>query len=270
MCSVLKISRSRYYKETKDKPDESDLKKEIAGIFEASRKTYGTRRIKVELAKREHTVSRRRIGRIMREQGLISKYTRAKFKTAKDKCNEDEQKNIVNRQFNGQPPMRVIVSDLTYVRVGKKWNYICILIDLFNREIIGFSSGRNKDANLVKSAFYSVKSRLSNIEIFHTDRGREFSNETIDDIISTFGMQRSLSKKACPYDNAVAEATFKSFKTEFINDSNFDSLDQLQLQLFDYINWFNNHRLHSSLNYLSPSLFKAQNQIPYYFCLQNC
>ena len=270
MCNVLKVSRSRYYKEIKGKPDESELTKEVIEIFDASRKTYGTRRIKVELAKRGQTVSRRRIGRIMRENGLISKYTRAKFKPVKDKCNEDEQKNLVNRQFDSQPPMRVVVSDLTYVRVGKIWGYICILLDLYNREIIGFSSGRNKDANLVKSAFYSVKSSLSNIEIFHADRGREFRNEVIDDIISVFDIKRSLSKKACPYDNAVAEATFKSFKTEFINDSNFESLQQLQLQLFDYVNWFNNHRLHSSLNYLSPSLFKAQNHLPYYFSLQNC
>ena len=92
------------------------------------------------------------------------------------------------------------------------WHYICILIDLFNREIIGYSAGRNKDTNLVSKAFASVKANLNNIQIFHTDRGNEFKNQAIDDTLKAFYIKRSLSMKSCPYDNAVAEATFKVVK----------------------------------------------------------
>lgn len=86
----------------------------------------------------------------------------------------------------------------------------------------------------------------------HTDRGNEFKNKVIDDLITTFEISRSLSKKGCPYDNAVAEATFKVIKTEFAFNKIFESFEQLEYLLFDYVNLYNNHRIHGSLNYLTP------------------
>lgn len=257
MCSVLQISRSTYYYEAKQKTDESILIAEIVDIFKASRNNYGTRKIKVELSKRGYQVSRRRIGRIMKEQGLVSNYTVAQFKPHVDKCNESKVANLVNRKFDKQPPLNVVVSDLTYVRVGMSWNYICVLVDLFNREIIGYSAGRNKDAALVSRAFASVKTNLSNIQIFHTDRGNEFKNQLIDETLETFNIKRSLSMKGCPYDNAVAEATFKVIKTEFVRGQVFSSLQELQYELADYVNWFNNYRIHSALDYLTPYQYKS-------------
>ena len=84
-----------------------------------------------------------------------------------------------------------------------------MLVDLFNREIIGYSSGPNKDAELVKKAFSTVQTNLSQIKIFHTDRGNEFKNKIIDEILEVFEIERSLEHEGCPYDNAVAEATYK-------------------------------------------------------------
>ncbi|XIJ22902.1 IS3 family transposase [Lacrimispora sp. JR3] len=158
--------------------------------------------------------------------------------------------------FNQQPYRNIVVSDLTYVRVGMSWNYICVLVDLFNREIIGYSAGRNKTADLVKQAFQSVKGNLKDIQIFHTDRGNEFKNQTIDETLKAFEIQRSLSHKGCPYDNAVSEATFKIIRTEFVRNQIFSSLYHLQIELADYVNWFNNHRIHSSLGYLSPVKYR--------------
>src|SRR5699024_11830457 len=94
---------------------------------------------------------------------------------------------------------------------------------------------------------------------FHTDRGKEFDNALIDDALETFGIERSLSNKGSPYDNAVAEATFKSIKTEFINGRVFSCQQALDLDLFDYVNWFNNIRIHGSLNYQSPAEYKRTN-----------
>lgn len=258
MCKVLQVSRSTYYYEAnQSKKDESDLITAVVEIFHQSRRNYGTRKIKLELAKRGQQVSRRRIGRIMKQKGLISSYTIAQFKPHVAKCNEATTQNVVKRKFNNQPEYNVVVSDLTYVRVGLSWHYICILIDLFNREIIGYSAGRNKDAELVMKAFQSVNINLSKINIFHTDRGNEFKNQSIDNILHTFDIERSLSMKGCPYDNAVAEATFKVIKTEFVRNQRFDSLDELQNELADYVNWFNNHRIHSSLGYLTPVAFRV-------------
>lgn len=197
-------------------------------------------------------VSRRRIGRIMKQEGLVSSYTVAQFKPHVVKCNDDKIENIVDRNFNEQPYLNVVVSDLTYVRVGHRWHYICVLVDLFNREIIGYSSGPNKDAELVKKAFSTVQTNLSQIKIFHTDRGNEFKNKIIDEILEVFEIERSLSMKGCPYDNAVAEATYKVIKTEFVNHQIFETQEQLGYEFADYVNWYNNHRIHSSLGYLSP------------------
>ena len=82
----------------------------------------------------------------------------------------------MNREFNQDKALKVIVSDLTYVRVQQKWHYICVFVDLYNREIIGYSSGPHKDAKLVQRAFASVKYNLNRLELFHTDRGSEFKN----------------------------------------------------------------------------------------------
>ncbi len=256
MCKVLKIPRSTYYYESIQKTSNGDIIRHIKEIFMNSRNNYGTRKIKVELSKLGYKTSRKYIGRIMKEQGLVSNYTKAQYKPHNTKCNESKDLNLVDRKFDNQAELNVVVSDLTYVRVGQSWNYICILVDLFNREIIGFSAGRNKDSQLVQKALASVKTNLSNIKIFHTDRGNEFKNKLIDETLETFKIARSLSMKGCPYDNAVAEATFKIVKTEFVRNNIFSTLSELQLKLSDYINWFNKYRIHSSLKYLTPQQYK--------------
>ena len=238
-------------------PDQSAA---ITDIFKASLNNYGTRKIKWELAKRDMIVSRRCIGRIMKQEGLVSSYTTAQYHPQKDTCNESKTANVVNREFDEQPYRNVVVSDnLTYARVGMNWNYICVLVELFNREIIGYSAGPHKTAKLVKQAFMTVSGSLEKINIFHTDRGNEFKNQLIEETLEAFDITRSFSRKGCPYDNAVAEATFKIIKTEFVKNQTFENLDALKLQLADYVNWFNNHRLHSSLGYLTPVEYRENN-----------
>jgi putative transposase len=260
MCGVLGIARSTYYYEAKVRDEqEEELKDLIVDIFKKSRQNYGGRKIKVELKKLGWTVSRRRIGRIMKEQGLVSKYTVAQFKPSLSPCNESMRGNTLNRKFDQDQALKVIVSDLTYVKVGQRWHYICILIDLYNREIIGHSAGPHKDAALVQRAFASVPYNLHDLEMFHTDRGSEFKNQLIDQALETFGIERSLSKKGTPYDNAVAEATFKTIKTEFVKGAYFTNQQELDLALFDYVHWFNRIRIHGSLHYLTPNEYKLMN-----------
>ena len=192
MCKVLQVPRSTYYYEAKQKTDESELTAAVIDIFKASRNNYGTRKIKQELSKRDMIVSRRRISRIMKQEGLVSTYTTAQFRPQKDTCNESKIANVVNREFEEQPYRNVVVSDLTYVRVGMNWNYICVLVDLFNREIIGYSAGPHKTAAFVKQAFMTVNESLDKINIFHSDRGNEFKNQLIEETLETFAITRSL------------------------------------------------------------------------------
>ena len=264
MCSVLKVSRNRYYYKEKETKDETPLEEAVQRAFEENRSLYGSRKLKKVLAKKGIVISRRKICRIMKHRGLESAYTRKKYRNHSKKCNESVIPNLLDRQFNGQEQFAVVVSDLTYVRVGQKWQYVCILLDLHNREIIGYSSGASKDAYLVQAAFAKVKVSLSQIQMFHTDRGSEFDNALIDEILDTFGITRSLSMRATPLDNAVAEATFKLIKSEFIYRRFFVSSEQLAIELADYVHWFNNIRIHGSLGYLSPIDFK-QNSLSFLY-----
>lgn len=240
----------------KKKHDDSDLIDLIKEIFKNSRNNYGSRKIKIELAKLGHIVSKRRIRRIMKENDLVSSYTVKQYKVHHSTCNNDNIENRLNRNFNQEERMEVIASDLTYVNVDGKWNYICLMLDLYNREIVGYAAGKNKNAKLVEKAQYSIKYDLRKIDLFHSDRGNEFKNEDIENALKTFNINRSLSAKGCPYDNAVAEATYKIIKTEFAFNKRFESLEELELKLSDYVNWYNNVRIHGSLGYKTPVEFR--------------
>ena len=208
MCKVLQIARSTFYyeteiaaeKEEEKAAEEQKLKDKILLIFNENRQVYGTRKIKKGLTKAGFTVSRRRIGRLMNELGIESTYAQPTFKPMITQPNEDDVQNLLDRNFDVDESMSVLVSDLTYVRVGKQWNYVCFLLDLYNREIVGYSAGKRKDAALVRRAFASVKPSLGTVKIFHTDRGSEFKNVAIDELLSANNIDRSLSAKGNPYD----------------------------------------------------------------------
>ena len=263
MCKLLKVSRSLIYyhlnkKDTDSSNEESILTNYIKEIFKRSRNNYGTRKIKVELDKLGYQVSRRRISRIMKENGLVSNYTVAQYKVQSNSCNESNISNIVDRDFDNRDKLEVAVSDLTYVRVANKWNYVCTIIDLSNREIIGYSAGPNKDANLIEKALLKCRYSLKDIKFFHSDRGREYDNIKIDEILEAFKIKRSLSRKGNPYDNAVSEATNKIIKMEFIYQNKFETLEELELQLAEYVYWYNYIRIHGSLGYMSPIEFRNE------------
>jgi len=256
LCKALNISRQSYYYKAKEKADESDLEAEIENSFRKSRNNYGTRKIKKDILSKGFKVSRRKIGRIMEAKGLVSNYTVKCFKVHKNEVNEAKLENTLDREFQNRAPLEAIVTDLTYVKVGCSWHYICMIIDLFNREIIGHSCGARKDAALVKQAFSAISYPLVDVNIFHTDRGKEFDNKVIDELLEAFKISRSLSRKGNPYDNSVAESTYKSTKVEFVHQNTFANLKELKLQLFDYVNWWNNHRLHGTLDYVTPAEYR--------------
>ena len=179
MCKLLNISRSSLYY-AKNKPakkynaEEEKLTQHIKEIFKNSRNNYGFRKIKVELKKKGIIASKRRIRRIMKE----NTYTVKQYKVHKQTCNNDKIDNKLKRNFNQEERMKVI----TYVNVAGKWNYICLMLDLYNREIVGYAAGKHKDADLVRKAITTIKYDLNKIEIFHTDRGNEFKNNMIINI----------------------------------------------------------------------------------------
>ena len=183
MCKILKISRGMIYYSYKEVSINSEYENKIIEIFRDSRKNYGTRKIQKELLnKYDIKISRKYIGKCMNKYNLVSNYTKKLYKKQNNKCNEDNIKNILNRDFNVDKIMTVMISDLTYVNVKGVWCYVCLIIDLFNREIVGHAVSKHKTVDIVLKAFSKIKYNLNSIQIFHTDRGLEFKNRSIDKI----------------------------------------------------------------------------------------
>ena len=167
------------------------------------------------------------------------------------------------RGFGCRAPHTHICSDLTYVRVGASWNYVCLLVDLYNREIVGHSAGPRKDTRPAKSAFATLSFLISDIEAFHTDRGSELDDAEIDLMLEAFGIERSLSAKGRPCDNAVDESTDRILKSELDHHEAFGTTRELRAKLSDYVHRYDNFRVHSTLGYKSPVEFrKARLSLP--------
>jgi transposase InsO family protein len=253
MCKALKIARSTLYYKSQPKTVDTELENAVISEFRKSRNNYGTRKLKIVLNRRNFVASRRRIGKIMKKYQLVSKYTLRQTQKQKPTVNNDDIANKVARQFDERGKYEVVVSDLTYVKIGGQWRYICLLLDLCGRKILGSAVGNKKDAKLVETAFYSVQTDLRQFNIFHTDRGSEFKNQIIEQILEAFGIERSLSAKGTPIDNAVAESMYNIVKTEFVFGNEFADLQEFKLLWFNYVNWYNNIRIHGSLGYLTPA-----------------
>ena len=202
--------------------------------------------------------SRRRIGNIMREQGMTGAYARKTFKPHKTRADEARLTNLLDREFDGYAPHTHLASDLTYVRVGGGWAYVCLLAGLANRSIAGYSAGMSRGADLVMAAFATLDFPLTDVQVFHTDRGSEFDNARIDELLDVFGIRRSLSRKGNPYDNAVVESTNRLLKKELIYRNHYTTIEQLRGDLNDYVWWSDDQRLHSTLGYRSPKEFTEQ------------
>ena len=259
-CRILGVPRSAYYWMIEH--PEAGRVDPIAGDVRAVRRDgherCGAGKIKAALERRGVTASGRRIVDIMKRRGMTSAYSRRTSEPHKTRVNEARLANIPDREFDGYEPRTHLASDLTYVRVGGKWVYVCLLVGLADRGIAGHSAGTGRTADLVMAAFATLGFPLTEVEVFHTDRGGGFDNARIDGLLDVFDIRRSLSRKGDPYDNAVVESTNRLLKKELIYRNHYTSLEQLRSDLNDYVWWFNNQRLHSTLGYRSPKEFTEQ------------
>ena len=237
-------------------PAPDPVEPDVLAAHAESKGRYGARKAKASLERRGVVASRRRISRIMRENGLPSAYGRKRFEAHPGKPNEAEPPNAPDRSFDGYAPRTRVRSDLACVRAGGSRRCACPLVDLCNRGIVGRSAGSSKGAKLVKAAFATLESPISDIEVSRTGRGSEFDNAEIDLMLETFGIERSLSAKGCPCDNAVDESTNKILKAELVYRDSFSDLRDLQAKLSDYVHRYNSFRIRSTLGYMSPVEFR--------------
>ena len=231
---------------------------DVRAVRRDGRERYGARKIKAALERRGVTASRRRIGGIMREQGMTGAYARGRSEPHRTRVDEAGLASLLDRGFDGYAPRTHLAGDLAYVRVGGDRAYVCLLVDLADRGIVGHSAGRTRDASLVLGAFATLDFPLTDVQVFHTDRGGEFDNTRIDELLDVFDIKRSLSRKGNPYDNAVVESTNRLLKKELVYRNHYTTIEQLRHDPDDYVWWSDNQRLHSTLGYRSPKEFTEQ------------
>ena len=194
----------------------------------------------------------------MKRRGVTGAYARRRSEPHRTRADGAGLADILDREFDGHGPRAHLAGDLTYVRVGGEWAYVCLLAGLANRGITGHSAGRARDASLVLGAFATLGFPLTEVEVFHTDRGGGFDNAKIVGLLDVFDIGGSLSRKGDPYDNAVVESTNRLLKKELICRDHHTGLEQPRSDLNDYVRWSDDQRLHSTPGYRSPNEFTQQ------------
>lgn len=231
------------------------LSEKIKAIFKIGRGTYGTRRIKRELAKQFLIVSRRRIRRLMTQLSLSCK-TKRKFRVTTDSKHQlPIAKNVLAREFTCCAPNRFYVGDITYIQTEEGWLYLAVVIDLFSRQVVGWAMDKRMTVELVNNALLmAIWSRKpSRGLIWHTDRGSQYASDSHRLILQEHGIMQSMSRKGNCWDNAVSESFFHTLKTELIHHIKFATREEAKQVIFEYIEvFYNRMRMHSTNGYLSP------------------
>ncbi|OOV20493.1 transposase [Flavobacterium sp. LM4] len=259
MCKVLAVSNSSYYKWKKQIVSERQkrvilIKEAITSIYFNTKQRYGSPRITLELQNIGYQISRITVAKYMKQLGLYSKLSK-KFKvTTNSKHNHFVVPNILKREFTVKEPSKAWVSDITYIQTKDGFLYLTIILDLFDRKIIGWSlsNGLSTKQTTLTAWKMALKNRkITNELIFHSDRGIQYANKSFTNMLDSFKtVTRSMSRKGDCWDNAVAESFFKSLKTELIYGNKLITKEQMELEIFEYIKiWYNKKRRHSALNY---------------------
>lgn len=267
MCRLHGVTRSGFYAWSKRQPsrrkqDDQSLLARVRQIHADSRGFYGSPRVVGQLRLDGVSVGRRRVARLMREGGVQGRSARL-YRHSK----------VLQRAFYAGVPYlpesastqahnQVWVGDVTYLKVAGKWRYMAAVMDKHSRKIVGWSLGARRDAALTKEALRrSATSRgVGPGVVFHSDRGIEFANYEFRDQLRQFGMVQSMNRPGRMNDNAHMESFFHSMKGEELYGRKFQTEQQLRGVLSSYIRFYNDRRLHSSLQYLPPAAYERRSR----------
>jgi putative transposase len=257
MCKVLKVSRSSYYNWLTRNPckriiETQELSDRIKKIYELSKRTYGSPRITIKLQEEGFNVSRQRVARLMKKLGLKSIIRKKWVITTDSRHNYPVVENKLNRNFNVTRPGHVWVSDITYIKTLQGWLYLTVIIDLYDRKVIGWSFSRSLKAayTTITAWKMAVRNRfITGRLIFHSDRGVQYACNEFKNLLSSYKLvERSMSRKGDCWDNAVAESFFKTLKVEHIYHHSYKTFKEAELSVFEYIEtWYNVNRIHTTM-----------------------
>jgi putative transposase len=270
MCSALEVSRAGFYaaegRVASARGRENEvLSALIATIHKQSRQTYGSPRIHREVREGGWKCGRQRIVRLMREAGLRGRCKlRWRPQTTNSKHGYGVPENRLQRRFSVKEtggPDRVWVGDITYVRTGEGWLYLAVLLDLGSRMVVGWAMGETLEAELSLTALRMALGRRQPKPglLHHTDRGVQYAATDYRELLAAHQITASMSRRANCYDNAVAESFFATLRWELLDRQQWPTRAAARSAIFEYIEvWYNRHRRHSTLGYLSPVQFEQR------------
>lgn len=259
-AAFFQVSRSGYYayqgRWEQREQEQAILKSEIKRIFDESGSTYGPGRICGVLRKSGRKASYGKVSRYMAEMGLNSVHNRHRTRSLTDsrKSRGAGYPNLVRGQVFDQPG-QAVCSDITYLKSGEGWLYLCVVKDIVTGEILGEATGASLKKELVIQAFLNAQARhkLAAGAIFHSDRGSQYTSKAFMNILESYGLKQSFSRVGMPGDNAWAESFFATLKKECIHFRSFATRDQLRQRVFAWIEGFyNTRRVQERLGYMAP------------------
>lgn len=258
----MNVNRSTYYKCFSHAPaartrENQEISSKILSIYSSTKKRLGVMKIKV-LLESIHSikVSVGRVQRLMKQLNLPKMSTIRPVFKKQIPDNSSPCVNHLEQNFAPQVPNQVWCSDITYVRVGSTFSYLCVVIDLFARKVIAWNLSRKMDACFVIDTVNKalLQRKPTNSILFHSDRGTQYTSHQFRVFLDKNNFVQSFSNKSNPWDNAVVEAFFKFLKHEELHRHYFSSFEQAKLAIFEYIDGFYNPvRPHSFNDFLSPN-----------------
>lgn len=266
MCRLLEVRRSTYYAwrrrpESRRVKEDRRLLIEIEQSHKASDRNYGSPRVHEDLQELGIRCGRKRVARLMRENGIRAKYARRYKVTTDSDHSEPVAPNLLARRFDVAEPDRVWTADMTYIRTREGWLYLAVIVDLFSRRVVGWSMSSRIDAQLSVTALRrALRSRRPPPGLLHhSDRGSQYACGEYRDMLRDHGMICSMSRRGDCWDNAVSESFFKTLKVERVNDRNYWTREEARTDIIEYIErFYNRKRRHSHLGYLSPVEYELQ------------
>ena len=265
LCQVFGVVRSTYYRyiERRDKPKAGSktLEDEVAAEFVLHKRRYGSRRLVVSLANKGIRICRHTVRKILGKHGLLAIQPRSFVPktTQTDPLRKRNANLLLDPSLVIDGPNQVWVGDITYLPVGGQWAYMATWIDTHTRQVKGHAVASHMRALMVEEAFQKAVEQHKPAQglIVHTDGGSQYSSKSFRLMLQSHGFKQSMTRPDNCYDNAMAESFNGRMKAELLTDRRLDGQHDAQLAIFEYVHYYNNHRLHSALQYKTPVDYEA-------------
>ncbi|MCP4540413.1 MAG: IS3 family transposase [Chloroflexi bacterium] len=264
MCRMLDVSSSGYYAwrkrpASKREMANQELYKKIEVVYNENHQVYGSPRIYRALKKQGVVCSENRVARLMRLRSLQARQTKRFKTTTKRNKAHPVAPNLLNRNFEADRPNQKWLTDITYISTLEGWLYLAAVLDLYSRRIIGWAMSDRMTSDLtVDALMMAIAQRQPKLALLHhSDQGSQYTDGTYQALLKDHDIQISMNGVGTWYDNAPMESFFGTLKSEWVYHRVYRTRDQARSDIFYYIEaFYNRHRLHSSLGYLSPEEFE--------------